>query len=291
MAKLRDVYWVPRLRNLAKKVRGNCWGCKRFRAKAYEDPLPGDLPTTRTQGDTPYQAVGVDFAGPIKNRISAKTEGKAYLVLFACYLARGVYLDLLPGLETDKFLPCLKRFIARRGRPSMIYSDNGSTFQAAAKWLYKVQEEEKFHNVFAELGIVWRFNLSRAPGGGVNFERLIGVFKSAFYKAVGNGTLSWNELSELVLDVEATINGRPLSYLEGDIEMLVLTPSSMLYLRPDQLPELEPHQIQEPDLRSRAVAVRMQCGQNGPGSICQVSERDIVVVGENRPHIQRLEMS
>ena len=184
----------------------------------------------------------MDFAGPIKNRISAKTEGKAYLVLFACYLARGVYLALLPSLETDKFLPCLKRFIARRGRPSMIYSDNGRTFQAAAKWLDKVQEEEKFHNVFAELGIIWRFNLSRAPGGGggggegVKFERLIGVFKSAFYKAVGNGTLSWNELSELVLDVEVTINGRPLSYLEEDIKMLVLTPSSMLYLRPDQLP-------------------------------------------------------
>ena len=166
MAKLRDVYRVPRLRNLAKKVRGNCWGCQRFRAKAYDDPLPGNLPTTRTQGDTPYQAVGVDFAGPIKNRISAKTEGKAYLVLFAWYLARGVYLDLLPSLETDKFLPCLKRFIVRRGRPSMIYSDNGRTFQAAAKWLDKVQEEEKFHNVFAELGIIWRFNLNRAPGGG-----------------------------------------------------------------------------------------------------------------------------
>ena len=106
----------------------------------------------------------------------------------------------------------------------MIYSDNGHTFQAAAKWLDKVQEEEKFHNVLAELGIVWRFNLSRAPWWGGQFERLIGVFKSAFYKAVGNGTLSWNELSELVLDVEVTINGRPLSYLEEDAEMPVLIP-------------------------------------------------------------------
>ena len=112
----------------------------------------------------------MDFAGPIKYRISAKTEGKAYLVLFACCLTRGVYLDLLPSLETDKFLPCLKRFIARRGRPSMIYSDNGRTFQAAAKWLDKVQEEEKFHNVLAELGIVWRFNLSRALWWGVSLK-------------------------------------------------------------------------------------------------------------------------
>ena len=73
--------------------------------------------------------------------------------------------------------------------------------------------------------------------GAGQFERLIGVFKSAFYKAVGNGTLSWNELSELVLDVEVTINGRTLDYLEEDVEMPVLTPSSMLYLRPNQVPE------------------------------------------------------
>ena len=105
MAKLSDVYWVPRLRNLTKKVRGNCWECERFRAKAFEDAPPGNLPTTRTEGETPYQAVGVDFAGPIKYRISAKTECKAYLALFACCLTRGVYLDLLPSLKTDKFLP------------------------------------------------------------------------------------------------------------------------------------------------------------------------------------------
>ena len=32
--------------------------------------------------------------------------------------------------------------------------------------------------------------------------RTIGVFKRAFYKAIGDNTLSWEELSEVVLDVE-----------------------------------------------------------------------------------------
>ena len=54
----------------------------------------------------------------------------------------------------------------------------------------------------------------------------------------------------VVLDVEIAINGRPLSYLED--EMPVLTPNSMLHLRPTQLPELSAHHIQEPDLRKRA---------------------------------------
>ena len=34
MAKLRDTYCVPRLRKLAKKVRRNCLGCKRFQVQA-----------------------------------------------------------------------------------------------------------------------------------------------------------------------------------------------------------------------------------------------------------------
>ena len=82
VAKVRENFWVPRLRRLVKKLRGSCHGCKRFRAKAYRAPPPGSLPVTRTQGSTPFQAVGVDFAGPIRYRLSPKKESKAYLVLY-----------------------------------------------------------------------------------------------------------------------------------------------------------------------------------------------------------------
>ena len=116
----------------------------------------------------------------------------------------------------------------------------------------KVRKDEKFHHYLAQHDVAWRFNLSRAPWWGGQFERLIGVFKSAFRKAVGNGTLSRNELSDVVLDIEIAINNRPLSYLEDDVDMPVLTPSSMLHLRPNQLPELSTYRIQEPDLRKRA---------------------------------------
>ena len=30
MAKIRDCYWIPKLRQLVKRVRTECWGCKRF---------------------------------------------------------------------------------------------------------------------------------------------------------------------------------------------------------------------------------------------------------------------
>ena len=125
MARVRIRYWIPKLRHLVKKVRKRCHGCKRFQTLAYAAPPPGNLPTTRTQGTNPYQVIGVDYAGPIRYRVSKQREGKAYVLLYACSLTRGVYLDLLPSLETAECLRSLKQFIARRGRPERIYSDNG----------------------------------------------------------------------------------------------------------------------------------------------------------------------
>ena len=110
-------------------------GCKRFRAQAYQWPPPGNLASTRTQGCTTYQVLGVDFARPIRYQSKAKTKSKAYLALYGCSLTRTVHLDLLKSLETKEFIASLKRFIARRGRPELIYSDNGSTFKATQKWL------------------------------------------------------------------------------------------------------------------------------------------------------------
>ena len=251
MAKV-ERYWIPRLRRLVKKMRGSCNGCKRFRAKAYQAPPPGNLPKTRTEGSRAFQVVGVDFAGPIRYKSRANTESKAYLTLYACSLTRAVHLDLLKSLGTTDFLASLKRFIARRGRPEIVYSDNGSTFKAAEKWLKKVQQEERFHEILAVLTIKWRFNLSRAPWWGGQFERLIGLFKSAFYKTIGNGTLRWPELEEVVLDVEVALNNRPLSYLEDDIQLPALTPNSMLDVNPSYLPELQAHHLPDKDLRKRA---------------------------------------
>ena len=50
-------------------------------------------------------------------------------------------IDLLPNMTTDEFLLSLKCFIARRGRPERIYSDNAGTFVAAAEWLKLVRSD------------------------------------------------------------------------------------------------------------------------------------------------------
>ena len=100
--------------------------------------------------------------------------------------------------------------------------------------------------------IHWQFNLSRAPWWGSQFERMIGLVKRALQKTIGGGCLQWNELKEVLLDVETGLNSRPLSYVEEDIQLPTLTPNNMMFVGSNQLPELEAHHLGETDLRKRA---------------------------------------
>ena len=168
MAAVRERYWVPKLRSLVKSVRSKCYGCKRFSATPARNPIPGQLPEDRTTVGGAFEVIGLDFAGPLKYKEGKKSQGNAYLAIFTCSLSRAVHLELIASLATDNFIACLKRFIARRGRPRVIYSDNGGTFIKAEKWLRQLRGDERLHGLLEQHEIKWKFNLSRAPwwGGG-----------------------------------------------------------------------------------------------------------------------------
>ena len=122
----------------------------RFQAKAVQQPPPGLLPHDRTEGSRPFEAVGVDFAGPLKYKKKKKEQGKAYVLLYACSLTRAVYLKLMPSLDTQRFMESFKQFIAKKGRPNKVYSDNAKTFVAAAKWLREAQRDERFNEFLSK---------------------------------------------------------------------------------------------------------------------------------------------
>ena len=73
---------------------------------------------------------------------------------------------------------------------SKIFSDNGRTFVGVAKLLKEIQKGEQMQDYLALQKITWRFNLSRAPWWGGQFERLVGLFKRVFYNVVGGGMLT-----------------------------------------------------------------------------------------------------
>ena len=164
MALTRRDYWIPGLRHLTKKVIRGCFGCKRFQATALHSPPPGNLLIYRTTGSVPFQVVGVDHAGPISYKIGKRRgDGKSCILLFACSLTRAIYLELLHDQTTGEFMRSFKRFIARRGRPQKVYSDNGRSFVFAANWLRGIMKDKRMHDHLAHHYIAWQFNLSRAP--------------------------------------------------------------------------------------------------------------------------------
>ena len=134
----------------------------------------------------------------------------------------------------------------------MIYSDNGSTFVKAAKWLKQVREDEKLQGYLESHNIEWKFNLSRAPWWGGQFELLIGVVKKAMHKVIGRGSLFWNELIDILLKVETQVNRHPLNYVEDDPDLPTLTPATFLFQRTTHLPEEQTWRIPDKDLRRRA---------------------------------------
>ena len=215
MGSIRERFWIPNLRDAVRKVIRGCNLCKRYRVKPLLPPTRAMLPHFRTEDVEPFTVTDVDFAGPLKYKALEKSVGKCYVALFTCASTRAVYLKLCHDLSAGEFQKILKEFVVRKGPPQMMISDNGKTFEATGKWLLTLSKDENLANYLGTQAIKWRFNLSRAPWWGGLFERLIGIMKKSLSKTIGKEMLSFNELEEVLLDVECSMNNRPLCY-QGD---------------------------------------------------------------------------
>lgn len=201
---------------------------RNIRVKVLSAPVTLVLPRFRTKFTEPFSVTGVDFAGPLLYKCGNKETGKAYVALFTCASTRAVHLKLCKDLTVREFKRSLKEFVTQRGSPTAIVSDNAKTFQATKKWLKTLKKDEHLFNYLATKEIEWRFNMSCALWWGGVFERFIGMMKNTLSKAVGRALLTFEELEEVLLDVETFLNNRPLCYMGEEIEQPVITPSILL---------------------------------------------------------------
>ena len=65
----------------------------------------------------------------------------------------------------------------------------------------------------------------------------MGLVKQCLYKTTGTANLTEKEFEEIVLDIEVTLNNRPLMHVEEDIQMPLLTPNILQYGQPLLVPE------------------------------------------------------
>lgn len=234
---LRSAYWIIGARNLVKHHVHKCVVCVRQKANINHQ-LMGSLPSARCVPARPFFNSGVDYAGPINIR-TTKGRGhrafKGYICLFICMATRAIHLEVVSDMTTQAFLAAFKRFVSRRGHCAHMWSDNGTTFVGASKELKEIVTIESSAAEHLEnSGTEWHFIPPRAPNFGGLWEAGIKATKFHLKRVIGDATLTYEELSTLLCQVEACLNSRPLSVIDTTEpgEPLPLSPGHFLIGEP-----------------------------------------------------------
>lgn len=237
MAQLKRNYWIVNGRNTVRHLLHKCVIC--FRQKATtSSQLMGQLPTPRVNELKAFRHTGVDYCGPMDIKISKGRSNKtmkAYIAIFICLSVKAIHIEIVTDLTADAFMSAFRRFIARRGLPTNMYSDNGTTFVKANKDLsadlrsYLKQQQEVVSETIANQGITWSFNPPAAPHHGGLWERGVRSIKHHLKRIMGRATLTYEEMNTLVIQIVAFLNSRPLCPITNDPEdFAVLTPGHFL---------------------------------------------------------------
>ncbi|KXJ83866.1 hypothetical protein RP20_CCG028086 [Aedes albopictus] len=229
---MRQSFHVSRLRTLIKQVAKQCQHCIVKKAKP-QIPRMGPLPEVRmTPYVRPFTYTGVDYCGPFLVKVG-RSLVKRWIALFTCMTIRAVHLEVAYSLSTDSFKMVVRRFIARRGAPIEIFSDNGTNFRGASN---ELKEEMKTINkelaaTFTNTITKWNFNPPLAPHMGGCWERLVRSVKSALSGLELVKNPDDETLWTLMIEAEAMVNSRPLTYAPLDsVEEEALTPNHFMML-------------------------------------------------------------
>ena len=226
-------------------VTRSCVTCRRRSAKP-KPQLMGQLPSERITPDAVFSQVGLDYAGPVYLKQGSTRKPcivKAYVCVFVSLSVKAVHLEPVSDLTTESFLACLRRFIARRGKRTLLWSDHGSNFVGANRILKELLEflsSQKTNEIVSDFcscqGITWKFIPERAPHFGGLWEAAVKSLKKHMSRVVGNVKLNFEELTTVLSQIESCLNSRPLGTisLNDDDGIEVLTPGHFLIGRPMQ---------------------------------------------------------
>ena len=90
LAEVRQRYWIPKGRQVVKKVLKECKQCAKRSSKLLKGTVTAPLPELRVKPAHPFEVTGCDFAG----LIHLKGNEKAYIALFTCVVTQAVHLEL-----------------------------------------------------------------------------------------------------------------------------------------------------------------------------------------------------
>ncbi|XP_071051317.1 uncharacterized protein [Onthophagus taurus] len=157
---LLQQFWIVSARKVIYRVLSKCIKCFRAKPRSYA-PIMADLPKYRVSALKAFSVVGIDYAGPFlisMRRCRGTISVKGYVCIFVCSATKAIHLELVSDMSTEAFIASLRRFVSRRGRCELIFSDNGTNFVGANRRL-----EEMANTAKVKLGLNWQFNPPSAP--------------------------------------------------------------------------------------------------------------------------------
>lgn len=155
-------------------------------------------------------------------------------------------MEVATDLSTVAFLNAFRRFIARRGMPSDIYSDNGTNFHGAYTEIKKIKDlvaseeyQQEVNYYLLTHSIRWHFTPPYAPHFGGLWEAGVRSVKGHLRKIMGDRCLIYEELTTVFASIESCLNSRPLCPMSEDpSDLEALTPGHFLIGAPlTALPE------------------------------------------------------
>ena len=235
LSELRRRYWILKARGIIKAVRYSCTVCRRLYSAPCQQKM-SDLPPERVSGFTRcFSQTGVDLFGPFYV-CQGRATVKRYGCLYTCFSTRAIHLEVLNALDTEAFLNGFVRFIARRGPPDKIFSDNGTNLVGSHRELRRHLKELDKAKVVQEARqreIEWVFNTPHASHHGGVWERLIRTTRRVLVTMLGrNVRLTDDVLRTVMCSAENIVNGRPLTKVSDDVgDDSALTPNHFLLLQ------------------------------------------------------------
>ncbi|XP_062715911.1 uncharacterized protein LOC134291768 [Aedes albopictus] len=229
---MRQRFHLSEMRAAFRKSRKVCSWCRVYKAIP-SVPRMAPLPEARvTPYVRPFKFVGLDYFGPMLV-VQGRHVVKRWVALFTCLAIRAVHLELVSGLSTECCKMAIRRFIARRGAPSEIYSDRGTNFVGVSGELREQIRgiNNDLASVFTNTVTQWRFNPPAAPHMGGAWERMVRSVKCALAGLSAERKPNEETLVTLLAEAEYVVNSRPLTYMPLETaEHEALTPNCFLLL-------------------------------------------------------------
>ena len=236
LSMLRRKFYVMTAYSMVRRIIRQCVECRKLFAKPQEQKM-ANLPEARVAlNEPPFSRVGVDYFGPMQVKYRRGTV-KRWGCVFTCLTTRAVHLEVAYEMTADSFLLAFGRFVARRGVPKVVYSDNGSNFTAAEKELKDELEAinaQRIETALLRHHIEWHFIPPRAPHMGGVWESIVKLVKKTLRGLVTRRLLDDEELQSFLTESEKVLNDRPLTRMGSDVrDAPPLTPSDLLLLKPN----------------------------------------------------------